>query len=296
MIENLNPVRFANVVMQLESSFPGSFLLVEGYTDFHFFSKFSDKENTKIEICFGRDNITEAVQILNERGFNRHLGIRDADFGYLTENDDVENLLITDDSDIEIMIFNSPAFETLIRLLGSSQKIDQIEKQMGITTRDLIFQILKPLGCLRFLNYNESLGLKFKSKDSNSPELKYSRFICPKKFEFLGVNILVQTIIEYSRGEGKKLPNFDIVVSKVEELQKMEFNLSHLINGHDLCFALALSLERVCGSSKDYNAQSIRNALILAYESRYFIKTNLYNSICEWEKEHYPNRILAIES
>ncbi|MEB3231559.1 MAG: hypothetical protein VKJ64_11160, partial [Leptolyngbyaceae bacterium] len=64
--------------------------------------------------------------------------------------------------------------------------------------------------------------------------------------------------------------------------------------GHDLVEILSLGLRKALGSAKasEVEPSSLERNLRLAYEETYFCKTRIYLSICLWERNNQPFKIL----
>ncbi|GER82562.1 hypothetical protein KTAU_11990 [Thermogemmatispora aurantia] len=58
--------------------------------------------------------------------------------------------------------------------------------------------------------------------------------------------------------------------------------------GHDLLAVLSLALHKVLGthSSGELRPEMLQKSLRLAYEYRYFMKTQLYQRLRLWEQHH----------
>src|SRR6266446_4329608 len=84
----------------------GSFLLLEGSTDAKVFDRFIDGSRCQIEIGFGKPNVHDAIELLEDEGFPGVVGVIDADFDRLTGTTySLDNLCITDVHDLDFMIF-----------------------------------------------------------------------------------------------------------------------------------------------------------------------------------------------
>ena len=90
-------------------------LVLEGETDAKVFDRFIDKEACDTEIAFGKKNVIEAIDLLEDEGFVGVIGIADADFDRLLGVEHgLENLCLTDCHDLDLTIFASPALERYI--------------------------------------------------------------------------------------------------------------------------------------------------------------------------------------
>ena len=151
----------ANEVLLIRDSYSGPILLLEGDNDEKLFGRFVVDPNIHIIPAWGKENVIEAVTILEScedvRGF---LGIVDADFGHVDGSiPDSRNIVATDDHDLEMMIVRTKAFCAVLSELGSKDKIENYLSEHGIR-----YDLLKKsmvIGHLRHLSLSESLHLDF---------------------------------------------------------------------------------------------------------------------------------------
>ena len=96
----------AIVTSALENKkFQGFHVFVEGGGDFKLWRCFLMKPQTKVTICNGCDKVIETTSLANEKGI-RCFGIIDRDFrGILGSEELPDNIFLTDEHDIEMMIW-----------------------------------------------------------------------------------------------------------------------------------------------------------------------------------------------
>ena len=92
MEENITIERIANAIMQ-NTSFKGHYLIVEGPKDSKLYGKYTNDEEIIIKEAFGNQKVQEILNLLNDRGFDRKIGIIDSDFRRITD-DEVEILAL----------------------------------------------------------------------------------------------------------------------------------------------------------------------------------------------------------
>lgn len=285
MIEYITPDRTANAIMQKSDSF-SSFLVIEGEFDELFFNKFTNVD-CNIEIGFGYEKVLKILEILNERKFTKALGIIDADFRILdAEVISIDNILITDFHDLEVSVINSDAFKNVLNFHIQKEKFEKNYSSFS-DLRKHLFEIIKPLSYLKWLNIKNKLGIVFKPKESNGKTLDFSKFICINQLSFLDFGTLIKTVLDYSNSKVK-------VAIKAETLEKdlkdfiTDVDLNHLCNGHDVIELMCLSLKKHISNlnSKAVSTETIHRELYLAYESSYFQDTKLYTDIKSWEDKN----------
>ncbi|MGB5926994.1 MAG: DUF4435 domain-containing protein [Cyclobacteriaceae bacterium] len=292
MVEHIKPERIANSLMQ-HSSFKGSYLIVEGQSDFLLYGKFINKESCKIKIAFGSDSIEKVIKILDDRRFGRGLGIIDADFKRITDTDiSTSIILMTDYHDIELLVFMSPAFETVLQLYCQENKRKALENNRNKNIRSIILDLATPLAYLRWTNHKYNLGLTFKPKKPDAKFLKYTNFIKTDTLAHFPPEKMIETVLNYSRNRSiKNLPSKRDLINYYKKEKDKEFSLIQICNGHDITNILSISLKKGIGNmnSKECSHKVIENAFILAYDSEHFKTTELYNNIKKWEIANKKN-------
>jgi hypothetical protein len=288
MEEFITPDRIANAIMQ-DNNFKGYYLIVEGIKDTKLFQKYINHENFRIREGFGNDNVKQALDILSERGFDRKLGIIDSDFNQMiviVEKKD--GLFITDDHDIEIMIIKTKALEIVLNLFCTKDKIISFEKKIGMTVRDALFNLGTEIGYLKLANRVHDLGLIFKPKTADGNQLKYKNFIDEATLKFLGDEKMIETVINYCRNKSPNLKEAPFVLESLKEQKKVNQDIYHLNNGHDLSNILYLLLKKTLGSKNKMlvDTNSVEDSLILAFELDDFKKTTLYKDLYQWHTDN----------
>jgi len=291
MEEDLKPARIANAIMQ-NSDFHGYYLIVEGTKDYKIYSKFICNEKVLIKEAFGNMKVQEVLRILNERGFDRKIGIIDSDFNRICENEiEIEGLFLTDDHDIEVAIIKTKALNDVLRIYCTRNKIDGFAKKFSNSICEELFNLGKEVGYLRLANKIYDLGLVFKPKNSEGNQLKFKKFISETTFKYLGDKKLIKTVFDYSNNKSVNVQNKDTINEKLLIIKKKEYPICQLVNGHDLSNALFLLMKKVLNSSKTtlIDNNSVEDSLTLAYDYEDFRKTTLYSQINTWSKEREIN-------
>ncbi|MBM7634293.1 DUF4435 domain-containing protein [Geomicrobium sediminis] len=290
MFEHMTPERTANAIMQ-DTTFNGTYLIVEGTKDFNLYSKFFNIDDTvEIKQVGGKEKVRDIIKILEERKFNKKIGIIDADFSKILEEDQlVQDIFSTDYHDSEVMMFKSPALETVLYIYVTKKKLDEF--MSGREIKESLLNIAKEIGLLKLANDLHSLGLAFKPKKIDGKNLKYKDFIDEKTLQFKGKEQLINTVFNYSINRSIQMVDKELVKQKIEELSEKEYDLLQLVNGHDLSNILFLLLKKSLRSSKkslsDYNA--IEDSFIMSYEARYFMETELFQNLYKWSSSNDAN-------
>lgn len=283
MRENIRPGhRLANKIRMLHSQQTGACLIVEGTTDKKFYQNYVvDCQNCHIEIGGNKENAVQAIAILDkDNNFTGALAIVDADFDRLEGKlPTSQNILLTDNHDLETMLLQSPALDKLLTEYGSEEKLQDL-KESGKDVREILIQAAVAIGYLRWVSLQQNLALKFEG-------LSFSKFV-DKYTLAISASQLIKTVKARStenRSE-KPLPNQSEIENLLDSLKSNDHNPWDVCCGHDLIEILSLGLRKLFGScqSKDVESDVLEKNLRLAYERSHFGQTQLYTAIQEWEK------------
>src|SRR5258707_9154382 len=113
--DEIDPSTVAAEVVMLRAASNNTILVLEGPTDERLFVNFIEPGQCEIVIAHGRHNALEALAILRSRSLSGVLCIVDRDFDPILGGDpSTEDILITDDHDLEATIFRSSAFDRVL--------------------------------------------------------------------------------------------------------------------------------------------------------------------------------------
>jgi len=269
----------ANEVLLIRAKYKGPVLLLEGDKDVKFFYRFVENSEMPIIPAGGKEKVLDAVEILEAdddvQGF---MGIVDADFGHIDSSlPESQNVIVTDDHDVEMMIIRTKAFDAVLRELGSTIKIRGFPNQEDGIRDDLIQKALI-IGHLRHLSVIDNLRLRFEG-------LNFEGFIKRKSLEvdqdkmLNNVFALTSNQCLDTRGISDKLS---------ELVEEMNDDPYQICCGHDFIEIFSIALKRVLGSktSKFTDPEVLGVALRLAYDSEDFRQTQLYADAGMWSKRN----------
>ena len=282
-MENLGINTIANSILMRRSSgsFEGTFVIVEGRSDKLVYEELFDEVNYTFIVSEGKEKAIEIIEILDKANdFRGALAIIDADFSKLEgQATSSLNIILTDEHDLETMLIKSPAFDKLIKELGSENKIRQFNQDI----REFLISEGKKLGCLRWLSLKENLCLKFE-------DLSFNKFIDKESLK-IDSEKLVTTVKNHSQKLG--LPESDILNS-LEGLRDNAHDPWQVCCGHDLICIISIGLTKAWGTKKqdEVKPELLERELRLAYEKSYFLNTQLYLLLQEWEENNIPYKIL----
>lgn len=258
-------------------------LVLEGETDARVFDRFIDKEACDIEIGFGRKNVIEAIDLLEDEGFVGVIGVADADFDRLLGVEhNLENLCLTDCHDLDLSIFASSALERYLaehadpKLLSAACKGDLQEFRRLILTTSL------ELSCCRLASEKYGLRLYFK-------DLRHDQYVDLSLT--VDVQLLTNDVIQRS--------NTRCTVDQLGRLIVAETDADHdlyqLANGHDVAAVLGIALRKLLGARRVEQtwASEIEAGLRLAFDWEAARGTALFGCLRAWEDSNRPHRIFV---
>lgn len=263
-------------------NFKGYHVFVEGGGDFKLWRSYMLKSETKVTICNGCKNVIEATVLGNQNGM-RCFGIIDRDFrGILGSEALPDNIFITDEHDIELMMCHSGSLAKVLNNYDSSQKIDDYEATHG-QVRDFVLDLTDKIGYLKLLDKRVDLNLRLKceKKDKEIVLPPYENFL-NKECGIKSIDEMIRQLVDWSNSHGKK-PNrslADIVNAYNQEADLLQDSWQ-LSNGHDFAYMLAYIVWKKIGCKKKTRTQ-IEDELILAYEHEYFKKTAMFQRMRDW--------------
>ncbi|MCX7110420.1 MAG: DUF4435 domain-containing protein [Proteobacteria bacterium] len=242
-------------------------VLVEGETDQKLFAKLIDGINTKVEMVHGGgiEPLCRAMSVLIQET-KQVIGIRDADFLHLDQQQETINFLfLTDVHDAEMMILScDAAFQSVVAEYLESRRTD------FDLLRQEILNSIAFLGVIRWINNSESLKLNFKG-------LSLAAFIDPIKL-IPDKQGCIQ-VIENRSPNKKRAVKMQEIDDKLFEI----LDYYNLCNGHDFEKAFALHITEKALGKNGINDVDIGKSLRIAFRKQDFEATKLYASLKQWE-------------
>jgi hypothetical protein len=283
MRETITKTDIANEIRMRLSSSSKTFVLVEGIIDKKFFLRSMDINCTQLYNCGGKIAVLDAFHVLsNDPKFlmDRMIAIVDVDEdAKLAQKQEHPHLFYTDSRDIDTMMLNSPAFDTLLSLNCDEDALEAFKQQLqGKDLRVLLLENALPLGYLRCLSKQEKYGFPFNS-------LQFRIFI-DKKTLTLDFETLVEELNKHKCLK-RDSAFWEMVKNQLEQLKSPEDDLWLICSGHDLLNILWIAMNHTWVKSKvkHINHDSIQDKLLHAYEYRFFKQTKLYEALHQWETE-----------
>jgi 5S rRNA maturation endonuclease (ribonuclease M5) len=280
MKDQITPDSIANRIRLLRGDHEGVFLIVEGHSDKLIYERLVNKQEVRVTIASGKNNAIKALSILEkEDNFRRVVAVIDADFSRIEQQiPDSNNLFLTDEHDLEMMLIKSAAFDKLLKERGSEEKIKAFTEDI----RETLLKLGQEIGKLRWLSLRNKLDLKFEG-------LNFSKFIDKEK---LSINI--DELIISIKNHSQKLSLYEQQIKQdLSVISDENHDPWQLCCGHDFIGILAIALCKVLGTwnANDVKTEVLERELRLAYELSYFYQTQIYQLMVNWQSNHHPDQI-----
>lgn len=280
MKDQITPDRIANSIRLLRGDHEGVFLIVEGHSDKLIYERLVNKQEVRVTIASGKNNAIKALSILEkEDNFRRVVAVIDADFSRIEQQiPDSNNLFLTDEHDLEMMLIKSAAFDKLLKERGSEEKIKAFTEDI----RETLLKLGQEIGKLRWLSLRNKLDLKFEG-------LNFKNFIDKEK---LSINI--DKLIRSIKNNSQKLSLDEQQIKQdLSVISDENHDPWQLCCGHDFIDILAIALCKVLGTwnANDVKTEVLERELRLAYELSYFYQTQIYQLMVNWQSNHHPDQI-----
>lgn len=271
MKEYLDATSLATRVMMLRQTTSKSVLLVEGLTDNRFYQKFIQQEKCEIQICGNKTLVLDTIAILDARAVNGVLGLVDLDYDELLgQSVGSRNLIRTHVHDLEVMLVESPALEAVLTEYADPQKLDAFQQRSRRTLRDTVFDAAFSIGLVRYYCQINSIPGDFKGTNLTD---------CIDDDLNVDVTCVVKAIFTSDPFRWKPVINY--INRKADELYNRRF---HVCQGHDVVFILLKGLSILGGfNSRRLNEGALQGALRLATSLSWFVHTELYSQVKQWE-------------
>ena len=277
---SLTPHELASEIRMTRTQFSGSFLIVEGRDDRLFMVRFVALETCQIRVAYGKQNVCDTIDILDEDLFSGALGLIDADFDRIEGiSGRSQNIVMPECHDLMTMLVCSPALTRVARELGSEEKLESL----GKTILESLIEIALPIGYLRLHSIRAGLNLRFMG-------LTYSRWIDTRPFQ-ADTDKLIEAVKNHSQ---KQNLASDVLEKAIAGLQSAKYDPREICVGTDLVEALSIGLRGALGSkrARDVGGELLRSNLRLAYSDVEFRASTLMRDIEQWQSQNPRFQVL----
>lgn len=265
----------------------GTILLLEGHTDAKLLGRFTNPDTCEIEIGFGKANVIEAIDLLEDEGFQGIVGVVDADFDRLTNvTHSLDNLCVTDVHDLDLMIFLSPSLDRYVAEHGNQERIKKDFLGDLSAIRSKIIDCCLPLSHCRLASSRRKLMLRFNG-------LKHDELVSQHTLTMDQI-MLIKTVTDRSSSTCSPATLLTFMNREAAE----QHDPHQLVNGHDTAAILGIALRKLIGDRRDVHtwASEIEAGLRLAFDWEAMVSTGLYQCLRAWEGRNPPYRIFSRSS
>ncbi|HVA63968.1 MAG TPA: DUF4435 domain-containing protein [Terriglobales bacterium] len=258
-------------------------VVVEGRDDKLFCEHFVDRAVAKVLVAPGKENVLEAVRILDADGFLGISGLVDPDFdglsGFGVGSAPSPNLLTVDAHDLDTMLLRSGALGRVLTEFAVRRDCGPSESDV----REMLTLLAAPIGCLRLHSLRRGLNLRFAGLD-------YSRV-----FSRTGGSVDEITLIQEvkNRTQRQDISSAELRTG-VAAIREEGHDLWQLCCGDDLLGALCCALRWwLAGSSaQQVSAAKIRESLRLAFGPQDFLGSGVGRQMSFWQEQNPGFRLL----
>lgn len=270
--KHITPASLVARIRMERQKHKGAFLLMEGGTDVRRFEKFLQIDACVAINCFGKSNVTGAVDLMQDVGNGDCLGFVDADFdridGTHAENEDIIHSS-SHDFDMDVC-----ATEVMPRYMSEMCKAELLTSEGGCQAIvDSILLGIKPLSAMRYANVKHGLGYLLSRVDL--------------KCFFDGQNLSIDKMIDsVSNGKFSAQPYKAALRTYIDRYTAINFDLWQFTNGHDFIEALGLALRSRIGARTDSQTwrSEVEKHLRLAIDVADFERIGIPGRIATWER------------
>lgn len=255
-----------------------TYILIEGDSDKTFFRTLSEfPSSIRFRPVHGWEKVYETINLAQQEKYANIFGIIDKDYHLLINDGVVENeqLVFTDQNDIEMMMFFSSAFDKFLAVCADETKLAS-----HMDPRKPVLSAASIIGALRAISLDKKYNLHFDGFDCKD-------FI-DKNTLTPDLDRLIERIIQRTRSQGKHV-NISIKELADEHQSFVQSNnVSFLCNGHDVLDILGIAMNKLFASSSanQYNADNIFHYLLVGYPVEEFQRSRLYQKLADWISEH----------
>jgi hypothetical protein len=238
MISQIDGYYIAAQIRLVRQASKRAILVLEGETDARVFDRFIDQGTCDIEIGFGKANVIEAIDLLEDEGFVGVVGVVDADFDRLIGTQHgLENLCLTDCHDLDLTIFSSLALERYLAEYADVELIrTRYNSDFQLLRREILTSAIELSHC-RLVSERDGLRLYFK-------DLRHDEYIDLDLV--VDVSLLTSDVVQRSTTR--------CTVDQLQRLIQVEACSSHdmyqLTNGHDVGAVLGIACGKFSGAAE----------------------------------------------
>ena len=274
----------ATVEMQRDYSPGAPALIIEGPDDLRLFKKLT-RDECIVVVAGSRNGVIAAVNEANEKGMALVLGVIDRDYSDFRGEALPENVVMTDQNDVEVMLILSNALSGLVlESLGDRVLVLQIEgKQTPLAT--FVVTAVSVLGQLRLLKHEKLPGLNF------------SGLRLRNHLQSDGLTINQESLRADIERRSSGLATAEELEALQMEIEGRRLPVEMLACGHDAVQFLCIAIESgALGTPlRVLNERECAALLRSSYQPGEFVGSEIGRAIQEWCEEQGVQILVANE-
>jgi hypothetical protein len=258
----------------------GAFLL-EGATDIKRFATFVSERGCSIVNCYGRKNLIEAFDILDEEGFLGIVALADADFDRVLKSlKTIDGIIYSTFHDFDLDWIDEGVLTRYLFEVGNHNKVRENGSAGEILKK--LLEALKRVSLAKFINAFKSYDIKFSDIDLQSHCSGFS-------VDFPSY------IAEVFRQNVRKTDIQNHLSTAIEVNAAKEVNLYQLTNGHDVYCLLGVCLREELGERRISQTwgREVECHVRLTFDDERFSRSDVFRALRNWEDNNAPFRVLA---
>lgn len=269
----------------LRTVFAGTVVVLEGQTDTKFYDSFLKEDAAQSLPVGGKEVVIGVVAQCRARNIPGVLGIVDADFWHLEGIDPPQDIVPTDQHDLEMLLLMSRPFARLTKEMCSATKVEKVLAKEGCGSLiEFILQCCKVIGVMRLVNERFGLNLSF--------AIEWHKTKAVDK---------TSLVVDLGGAAQRLLQSNDYPITTEEFLNYVvplfdkAFSLPQLCCGHDAVQLMSVGLRGLLGSrqAKEVEPDHLVEILRMVFQHSDLRKTTLFRRVRTWEAVNPPFRVFS---
>ncbi len=262
-----------NLVMMMRMRSRKSVLLTESDRDTDFYCRFVSEPNCLVRSACNRAGVLSSLERFSQHKVGGCVGIIDADGDYVLRRPRPSaNVCLTEQTDKETTVIDSPAFDLFCATLGA--------RIPATNLRGLLYLSGFPLGAMRRVACREGMALDFKRINvcnfiDAGPVCAITRCCEEVASVNLHLDVSVQVLIDFA-----------------QDKVCLSLPMSQVVRGHDLIAILESQSKYLFG--RMMSQRELEFELAEAYTVDHFKCTKTYTDLREWEGAVLPTYRLFV--
>ncbi len=249
-------------------------VIVEGKSDISLFRGLLNTQHVKLESFDGKEPLLSAMIELSGEYENRIFAICDADYIHVNGEENIyesHSVFLTDHHDAEIMLINSCALKMYIDEYSSNEMVEFFKSSLF----DMAMEAAYSIGLIRWLNYQEDLGLRFDG-------INFRRFVDIRQREILvNEDDLVHEVLRVSTSLDAHVTS-DYLIHSIRRMRDESKCQMQINCGHDVTKIISMVYQKNWASQEtNMNQRKVESALRIGFRVDEFIQTQLFVKLNE---------------